>query len=81
MNIRNNITNYLFDKDYIICAYEDNVYVFNYTYLESFSNKRITLKLPKKYVNISGDELTIVQITKEEILIKGKIRRIDLDEK
>ena len=81
MNIRNNIVNYLFDKEYIICAYEDNVYVFNYTYLESFSNKRILLKMPAKFVTISGEDLIIVQITKEEMLIKGKVRSIDIDEK
>lgn len=81
LNIRNTIANYLFDKEYIVCTYEDNVYVFNYTYLESFSSKRIMLKIPGKFLTISGEDLIIVQITKEEILIKGKVRSIEIDEK
>ena len=40
MNIKKNIVNYLFDKDYVICTYEDYVYAFNYLELESFSDKR-----------------------------------------
>lgn len=78
MNIRNNIANYLFDKDYLICIYENYVYVLNYTYLESFNSKSITLKIKEKYIAINGQNLTIVKITKEEILIKGKLECVGI---
>ena len=80
LNIRNNITNYLFDRDYIVCTYEDYAYIFNYIYLDSFSSKRINLRLPKKSITINGNDLTIIKITKEEMLIKGKIRGIELED-
>ena len=80
MNIKDNIKNYLFDKDYIICTYEDYVYVFNYTYLDSFNLKKIILRLPKKHVTINGNNLKIIKITKEEILINGLIRGIVIDD-
>lgn len=78
LNIRNNIANYLFDRDYLICTYENYVYILNYTYLESFGGKSIILKVREKHVTISGQNLTIVKITKEEMLIKGKIDGIGI---
>ena len=80
MNIRNNITNYLFDKEYVICTYEDYIYIFNYNYLDSFNSKRITIRIPKKQVVINGEDLKIVKITKEEILINGIIRGLLIDD-
>ena len=78
MNIKNNIVNYLYDKDYCICLYDNNFYVFNYTYLENFNDKRITIELEnKREIKILGDNLTIVKITKEELLIKGNIKTIE----
>ena len=80
MNIRNNITNYLFDKEYIICAYEYNIYIFNYNYLDSFNSKRMSIRIPKKYLVINGEDLKIIKITKEEMLINGTIRGLTIDD-
>ena len=80
LNIRNNIKNYLFDKDYIVCTYEDYVYIFNYVYLNCFNDKRIIVRIPKKQLIVNGKNLSIIKITKEEILIKGAIKGIDLDD-
>lgn len=78
MNIRDNIANYLFDREYVVCTYDNYVYVFNYKYLESFSDSSITLKLEKKRVKVLGGDLAIVRITKEEILIRGEIKDIEM---
>lgn len=80
MNIKKNIVNYLFDKDYVICTYEDYVYAFNYLELESFSDNRIVLKFLNKKSIINGQNLIIVKITKEEILIKGSIKSIEMSD-
>lgn len=78
MNIKNNIRNYLFDKEYCICSYENNVYVYKYNYLESFNDKRITLKLESKIISVNGLNLRIMKITKDEILIHGEIKSIEM---
>ena len=78
MNIKNNIVNYLFDKDYVICTYEDYVYAFNYIDLEVFSDTRVTLNFLNKKSVINGQNLIIIKITKEEILIKGIIKNIEM---
>ena len=78
MNIRDNITNYLFDKDYLICIYENNIYIFNYKYLERFGASRISVRINDKYINISGNNLSIIKITKEEMLIKGNVQGLEI---
>ena len=77
MNIKNNIINYLFDKDYVITLYDEFIYFFNYKYLESFSDKRVYIKIDKRFVTLVGENLTIVRITKEELLkMNKKLNRI-----
>ena len=61
MNIKNNIINYLFDKDYVITLYDEFIYFFNYKYLESFSDKRVSLKVEKRFISLIGENLTIIK--------------------
>ncbi len=76
MNIRDNIVNYLFDKDYIVSMYDDYVYFFNYKYLDSFDEKEIVVSvLGRKFV-LDGEGLIIVKMTGEELLIRGNIREV-----
>ncbi len=81
MNIKNNILNYLCDKDYVVCLYEDCIYVFNYVYLEEFNDNRISVNLVDRRVIISGSKLLIVKMTKEELLIRGKIENLKVEYK
>lgn len=80
MNIRNNIINYLVDKNYVITAFDDKVYVYKYNFLEIFNNKKIRLKLEVRSVDIVGENLVIVKMTKDEILIKGDISGIEMND-
>lgn len=77
MNIRDNIMNYLCDRDYCLCIYDDYLYIFNYRYLNSFDDKRILISLKGRVIEIYGSNLLIVRITKEELLIRGTIERIE----
>lgn len=78
MKIKDNIVNYLFDRDYIISIYDNYFYVFNYKYLESFNENKISISVKSKLFTISGSNLLIVKITKEELLIKGTIEKIEV---
>ena len=80
MNIRNNIINYLVDKNYVITTFDDKVYVYKYNFLEIFNNKKIRLKLEVRSVDIVGENLVIVKMTNDEILIKGDISGIEMND-
>ncbi len=79
MNIRNNIINYLYDKDYIITMYENSLYIFNYKRLFDFNDTKITVTLNDREINIHGTSLSIVKMTKEELLINGTIKNIEVN--
>lgn len=76
MNIKDNIVNYLYDREYLVALYENFVYIFNYKYLDSFDEKRIVVEVQKRTITIEGEHLLIVKMTKEELLIRGKISNI-----
>jgi sporulation protein YqfC len=78
MNIRENLVNYLYDKDYIISLYDDYVYIFNYQYLDMFSDTKVVVRLLNKTIKINGNKLLIVKITKEELLIRGSIKNLEM---
>ena len=78
MNIRNNIINYLYDKDYIITMYENSLYIFNYKRLFDFNDTKITVTLNDREINIHGKSLSIVKMTKDELLINGTISKIEV---
>ena len=74
MNIKDNILNYLYDRDYCLCMYDDYIYIFNFKYLDSFNEEKIVVSLSGKHLTLIGKDLLIIKITKEELLIKGKIK-------
>ncbi len=78
MNIKNNIVNYLFDRDYIVTLYDDYIYFFNYKYLDSFDEKCITIEVAKRTFVVIGSDLLIIKMTKEELLIKGNITEVEV---
>jgi sporulation protein YqfC len=78
MNIKNNIINYLYDRENIVCMYDNFIYIYDFKYLESFNDTKIIVKLKDKEISIIGNDLSIIRITKEELLIKGTIKSIEV---
>lgn len=77
--MRANIMDYLFDRDYVISIYDDYVYFFNYQYLDSFDDKEIKVSLDGKVFTLNGKNLTIVKMTKEELLVKGIMSSLSVE--
>lgn len=76
MNIRDNIVNYLFDRNYVVSMYDDCVYFFNYKYLDSFDDKEIIVSLVDRKIMLIGNDMSITKMTKEELLIRGKVSEL-----
>ncbi|MBP3337756.1 MAG: YabP/YqfC family sporulation protein [Clostridia bacterium] len=53
------------------------VQIENYKSVIEYTQENVRLGAKKYEINISGEELTIVCITDEQIYIKGKIAKID----
>ena len=78
MNIRTNIIEYLKDEKYVICFYDDKIYIHKYGTLKNFTNNMIHLEISNDLeITIKGSDLTIKKITEEELLINGFICSIE----
>ena len=76
MNIRENIKNFLYDQNYYIGIFENNIYIFNYNALPKFNDREISVKMDNFKVNITGKNLKITKMEEKELLINGTINNI-----
>lgn len=77
IHIKNILKNYLYDLDNYITIYDNYLYVFNYNKLNKISGKEINIILDNKEIIISGNNLLIKQMTKQELLITGIIMKVE----
>ena len=79
MHIKDNLINFLYDKEYFISIYNNYIYVFNYKELISLTSQIIILKLDKFKLEIKGEELFITKLMPNEILIRGIIKNVGIN--
>ena len=77
MHMKDNLINFLYDKNYFINIYDEYIHVFNYQELVSLSSKKIVLKLESFKVILDGSELFITKMLPNEILIKGNVSKVE----
>lgn len=79
MHIKDNLINFLYDKEYFISLYDNYIHIFNYKELISLTNNLIILKLEKFNLSIKGENLFIIRMLPNELLIKGIIKNVGID--
>lgn len=78
MHIKDNLINFVYDKNYFIGLYDNYLYCFNYEELVALNNNLVILKMPKWNIEIKGNNLFVNKMCPNEILIKGKILGIEI---
>ncbi len=78
MHLASNIRSFLYDEDYFITYFKDNVYVFNYKKLDVFNDTLVVLLMEDFSIEIKGNNLKIKNMETKEIMISGKIESIGL---
>lgn len=76
MHIVKNLQNFLYDQDYYIDLFKNCLYVYYYEELLSLSEILIELRLKEFILIIEGNNLSISNMDKQEILIKGEIKEM-----
>lgn len=79
MHIKDNLINFLYDKDYFIAIYDTFIHVFNYKELVSLTSKLILLKMDGFTLEIKGEDLFITRMMTNEMLIKGRINKVGMN--
>ncbi len=77
LHFREFFKNFLYDLNNFITVYENHLHVYNYQKLNKLSSTEIILTLDDKQITITGDNLKIKQMTKQELLIDGVILKVE----
>lgn len=62
----------------IIMLADKSIYVGNYKKILDYSSEKIVLKVYKDFLEITGQNLILSQINKNEIVVKGKVVGLSL---
>ena len=79
MNAFENLKTFLYDQNNFIAIYNDNVHVFSYLKIISFTNNLISLQFSDFKLDIVGKNLKIISMQSEELVIKGKINNLNFN--
>lgn len=79
MNIFKSLSNFLYDKDYFIALYENEIYIYNYYDITFLGNTKVIIKFAKFTLTIIGKDLFVKQLDKKEMLIAGTINGVNKD--
>lgn len=76
MRLMDALSDFLYDKKYFISFFESNLHIYRYKELKNISSTKIELIMDGFTLKITGNNLLIKQMNKEEILIVGQIINI-----
>ena len=74
----NTISNYLYDKRFKMTVYNDSVYLVNFNRIISIEDNYLSLYSDSNKIIITGNNLVIKKILKDELLVIGRILKIEV---
>lgn len=76
MRILNRLDNYINEKEYSMIYKYNKLDIINYTEIQDFSSKEITIRHRDKIYKIKGKNLVISRMMDNEVLVSGDIENI-----
>lgn len=73
------LRNYILETDFQINYIKEKVNIVNYQSIDHFDENTIMIRYNGGVVKIKGQDLTIAKLLKDEVLISGKIKGIELN--
>jgi sporulation protein YqfC len=70
--------NYLLETQFKMTYFQNKLDLLNYSSIEHFDNNKIMIKYDQGLVVVDGKNLVIKRLIKDEILITGDIKSIEL---
>jgi sporulation protein YqfC len=78
--VLNNLSTYLNLEDYRISILNNGVHILNYKSIVDITETEIILKIDKKLIRIKGSSFRLKELDKKELLIHGKIKKVEINE-
>ncbi len=73
------VSRYLIDKEFKLTLYTYKLHIVNYKEILSLTDQEVIIKTTKGKVLIYGENLTLIKLVEDEVLLSGKIKRIEVD--
>lgn len=73
-----NIKDYILENDFKLILNEKNLFIANYEKIISIEDNFISILIKGKKINIHGSKINLQKLLKNELLIKGKIEKIEV---
>lgn len=74
----NQLRNYVEDNTFRFTIYEDRIHIINFQRIITLENNYISFTTKQKRINIIGENLSLKKILQAEILLFGKINKIEV---
>lgn len=78
MKIVNNIRSFLLEDDFEIRIYKNRINIVNYDSIGHFDSNKINIYYSNGLITIKGDNLVVSKLLKDEVLITGIIKNIEM---
>lgn len=78
MRLKDKFDNFLYNDKFKLSIDDNIIEVSNYYKIENFSNTNINISSKNKIYEIKGNDLCINTLFDDYLLIKGKVKSIDL---
>ena len=75
-----NISTYLLKEDYRLSILPSGLHILKYKSILDITEKEALIKMPKNTVKVIGTNLRLVTLDKLEVLITGKIKKVEIIE-
>ena len=75
----NRVGNYINDKEFRFTIYEDRVHVINFQNINILEDYYISFESQNKRISIRGDNLVLIKLLENEMLIKGNLQKIEVE--
>lgn len=74
------VSEYLIDKEFRMNLYSNKLHIVNYNKLISIDDDYISVMNNSNKIVIKGSNLTLIKILDHELLIKGKVNKIEVQD-
>ncbi len=73
------LSGYLLDNEFRLTLYPYKLHVINYEEILSVSDMEINILTNQGKIFVYGEKLTLVKLIEGEVLLSGKIKKIEVD--
>ncbi len=79
MSFLSPLTSFIYERGLVINIYQQKVNIVNYLDIIHFDDNKVIIKHDKGLIKIEGFKLVVSKLLDNELLIKGDIKRIELE--